>query len=586
MDYRVANIRKKELELRQTHHAIISSESQEALNMILEAKSPAALIQSFPDQDLYYLMHKIGPYDFLPVLSMATSDQWEHIIDLEVWDKDRVDIKNMAKVFDLLYKADPERLLRWAILEKPDFFEFFLSRNMTVKMREHDEPPPSDFDDYITVDDKFYFRFPEKADSGQSTDDLLSEDQDEDEDRSADACELIEEMLKKVASMDLSVYHGLLLETESVLPAEVEEEQFRLKNERLAEKGFLSYHEAIGIYQPAKIESLRHRPAGSLIREQNFDPDLPLPPQFFTGFFESGSLFVNALKLFDTDAGLVLESELAALINKVISADKIKLREKEDIEKAVKKTCDYLNLGLEIMLKGDRKGAAAKSIIETYFLEDIFRTGSRAGLKLQIKAVNWFKNSFMNKNSLPLSFLDKDFMGVAGGLFLDRPLYYDNFSSGSMYRDFKTTADIKNTDDTLEKIAAVDHMLGKIKIDISTFTYGFLTWKTLVLTLWAKDRIGLPLNLEAISTREFKDFFAALFQQPENAEKNFQIQTGDLVFWVAEQCGVKEKELPPELAEVLRDLIMELEDEYGRVRSGDIDPRFIPHFLLKHSDKK
>ncbi|MEN8211551.1 MAG: DUF6178 family protein [Thermodesulfobacteriota bacterium] len=570
-DYRVANLQKKEIKLRQQRHEIIVSDSEKALDMILDAPAPATLIQSFPDQDLYYLMHKIGPYDFIPVLSMATSEQWEYILDVEAWDNDRLDVEYMTKIFDVLYKADPHRLLRWAVKEKPAFFEFYLFKNMVVKVREHDEPPPEDFNDYITIDDKFYFRFPEKQ---KNRDDKPSKPK-----NSHEAWELIEKMLKAVAQMDLSVFHGILLETESVLPSEIEEEEFRLKNLRLAEKGFLPFHEAIGIYQPTKIDSLRKRPANSSLKPKEYDTDMPLPPQFFSQFLQGDNLFVKSLKLFDPKLILPIESELAALINKVISADKIKLKAKEDLEKAIIKTCDYLNLGLEIILKGKLKPEHARDVILKYFLEDIFRTGSRAGIKLKTKAVNWFKHSFTNKNNLPLSFLGENFLGVIGGLFLDRPLYFDNYVSGELYRNFKSLADIHQTNHLLKKIIAADTIIGKLNIDIKSFKLGILTYKTLILTLWAKERLKLPLNLEPIDTTIFKDFFKALFQKTES-ETDDQIQLNDLIFWVSETTDMQQGDLTKESLEILTDLINELDQEYAAVDPENIDPRFIPHFLL------
>ena len=115
-DYKLINIQKKELKLRTIRHEILVSESEKALDLILDAAAPASLVQSFPDQDLYYLLHKIGPDDFIPVLSMATSDQWEYILDVEAWDNDQLDIDNITKTFDLLFQADPQRLLRWTIM--------------------------------------------------------------------------------------------------------------------------------------------------------------------------------------------------------------------------------------------------------------------------------------------------------------------------------------------------------------------------------------------------------------------------------------------------------------------------------------
>jgi len=577
-DYQLANLQKRELKLRAQRHDILISDPEKALDMILGAPSPATLIQSFPDQDLYYLMHKIGPYDFIPVLSMARSDQWEYILDVEVWDNDRLHTGIMTKTLDVLFQAAPERLLRWIIKEKPDFLEFYLFKNMTIAIREHDEFPPEDFDDYITIDDKFYFRFPDRPELMDEAEDFFPENNEE-------ASELIEKMLKKLAEMDLSVFHGLLLETCAVLTSETEEEQYRLKNLRLAEKGFLPPHEAIGIYQPTKLSSFRKRPENPSFKSESFDPEIPLPPQYFSAFIEGDDLFVSAMKLVGPEFSLQLESELAALINKIISADRIRLREKEDLEKAVLKARDYINLGLEVILKGRLNPELARDAIQEYFLEDIFRTGSRAGIVLKTKAVNWFKQSFLKEKRLPLSFLGETYLGVVGGLFLDRPLYHDNYAAGQLYRNFKSIPDITRTGLLLDQVIALDAVLTKFTVDVSSFEEGILTYKTLLLTLWAKSRLKLPPDLRPIDTRSFKKFFAALFSTPDS-EKPGRIQLSDLLIWITETTGMNETEMGKEFQGILSDLIKELETEYSGVDPDKIDPRFIPHFLLKKKKEK
>ena len=572
IDYKIANIQERETKLRAIRHDILVSDSEKALDMILEAPSPATLIQSFPDQDLYYLLHKIGPYDFIPVLSLATSDQWEYILDVEVWNDDRLDLEYMTKTFDLLFQADPHRLLRWVIKEKPDFFEFYLFKNMDVYVREHDDLPPEDFDDYTTLDDKFYFRFPDKP--------KISDDDQVQAGNTEAAWELIEKMLKTLAGMDLSVFHGLLLETAATLTAETEEEQFRLKNLRLAEKGFLPTHEAIGIYQPTRLSSLRKRPSNAFLKKKMFDPDIPLPPQFFSPFIKGEALFVAGLKLFDPDFMLSLESELAALINKIISADRIKLRSKEDLERAILKACDYINLGLEVIIDKAPNPALAKNVIETYFLEDVFRTGSRAGIRLKARADKWFDKSTLHKTHLPLSFLGENFLGVVGGLLLDRPLYFNKDGAGPLYRNFNCLADIAKTSRTLDQIIALDAVLGQLDIPVSSFEEGVLTYKSLILTLWAKDRLNLAPTLDPIDTQPFKAFFVALFSKLTD-DQTGHIQLADLILWTCEVTGISEPDLPKAFIEVLTELIAELEAEYGSVEPGNMDARFIPHFLLK-----
>lgn len=571
LDYRLANRQKKEIKLRVRRREILKSDSEKALDMLLGADAPATLIQSFPEQDLYYLMHKIGACDFIPVLSLATSEQWEYLLDVEVWNNDRLNVEMMTTVFDLLFQADSQRLLRWTIKEKPDFFEFYLYHHLEIRIREHDDPPPSDYNDYITIDDKFYFRFPDKP--GLEPDEMAAPS------NSQAPWELIEKMLKRIADMDLSVYHGLLLETCGLLPSEIEEEHFRLKNNRLSEKGFLPAHEAIGIYQPVALSQIRKRPEILKGKILTFDPDIPMPPQFFSQFIKGDDLFVKSLEYLDPDFLFQLESETAALINKVISADKIKLRSKDDLEKAVFKTAAYINLGLEVILDSDLKPEDASIVISQYFLEDIFKTGSRTGIKLKAAATEWYAKSYMNKASLPLSFLDETYMGVIGGLFLERPLYFDKYSPKDVYRDFKNLFEITHTDGQLQQIIALDMLLGKIDVDISTFKEGVLTYKTYLLTLWAKNRLNLPHNLEPIGIEPFKIFFTEFFTPAKNTTA-YQIQLDDLLIFISELTGFDEGKMTQPMKKVMSELIEELASEYESVGPNDIDPRFIPHFLI------
>lgn len=571
-DYKLANIRNRELKRRSQRSDILKSDGQAALSKILDAPAPASLIQSFPEQDIYYLMHKIGPYDAIPILSLASSDQWEYILDIDAWNDDRLDIATMTQVFDLLFQADPQRLLRWTITQKPDFLEFYMFKQMEIVIREHDDPPPSDHDDYMTLDDKFYFRFPEKPAPGDT--DELPVPQDH-----QPAWELIEKMIKSLAEMDLSVLHGLLQETVALLPAEVEEEQFRQKNIRLAEKGFLPAHEAVGIYQPARQGDLRLRPTPLTQKDHAYDPDIPLPPQFFSGFMEQDNLFTATLKQFEGPAALVLESELAALINKIISADKIKLRTRDDLEKAISKACSYLSLGLDMMTATAADTDPSRVFIDRHFLEDIFRTGSSAGIQLKNKAHSWFTHSFMNKSRLPLSFLGETYLGVIGGLLIERPMCYDQQHTPGPYREFESVSDISRTHRLLDEILAIDDILGQMDVDIESFTDGVLSYKTCLLTLWAKDRLGLSPNLNPIDTGQFAPFFTALFASTDGNTSSTDPFT-DLLLFVDEKCLTDKNDLSDAAKRVISGLITELEEDYGNVDPADIDPRFIPHFFL------
>ena len=556
-NYKLANIRKKELKLAQQREEILKLDPEAAVDSLLSSLQPATLIQSFPSQDLYFLMHSVGQEDFIPVLSLATSEQWEHILDMDIWEDDKPDILSMTKALSILFLADSKRLMRWVVKEKVDMLEYFFLKNMEIFIREHDDVPP-DQDDFFTFDDKFYFRFPAAYEN----------------EAGKPAQELITKMLETVAQMNLSVFHALLLETSTVLSPEVEEEQFRLKNVRLAEQGFLPTHEAVGIYQPFSTLKLKKRLLLHAKQNESYNPDIPTTSQYTSKLIKEDNLFASSLKAISPDLFFELQIEFASLVNKVISADKTKIREKEDIEKVIEKTCAYISVGIERVDKEN-----PESVIEKYLLEEIFRAGSSEILRIGNRVNQWHENSFMHKNNLPLSFLDEKWLGIVGGLMLDRPLFYDSFSQGESYRNFKSFQEISDVSIEAEKIIETDKILTVFDIDIKSFTKGILTYKSFFLTLWAKSHLDLDTSLNPIPVKVFKEFFAALFSNKQES-KIENIKREDFILWVSKISKIERPELSDAFVFVANEMFDEIEEEYGSVNVDDLDLRLIRHFLL------
>ena len=184
----------------------------------------------------------------------------------------------------------------------------------------------------------------------------------------------------------------------------------------------------------------------------------------------------------------------------------------------------------------------------------------------------------MNTNNLPLSFLGEYYLGILGGLMVERPLCFDPASGNDLLREFQALKDIEQTQMLLDQILALDMILGKIDPDTTTFTQGVLTYKTLILTLWAKNRLSLPPDLEPIDAQTFKPFFSQFFSASDPESE--KIRKNDLGLWICEATGLDELEVPEPFLDVIESLINELEEEYSGVNENDLDPRFMPHFLL------
>jgi hypothetical protein len=555
---------------------LLSLPPEEVLNSILNSTQSTALVHSFSEEDFYFLIHNIGIEDSHPLLYLASNKQWEYIVDLEVWEKDRIEFASITRWFDLLFKVDPNRFIKWSLDQKIEFMEFYLFKNIEVKIRETDQDPSELGDAFITLDDIFYVRFLDKPIAFESDGDESHET----DKKHRDA--FLSRYLKTLADNDHISYQNVLLESSGVIPAESEEEAYRLRNVRLAEKGFLPYEEAIGIYQPMKVRDFKIQENKFI--NQDLDQKLFFPvPLYHTGVIEEENHFTVALKNIKADDVLEqIQSEFAGLCNRIISADQKTIREKDELRSIVKKTSGYLNIGLEKLTEdnGERDTEHCTTLMQNYPLSSIFRVGFGLALELKWRAEKWLKKSWFSSEGLLLGFWGEEWMGVLGGLLIKKPLFYDNYKTGELYREFISIDNIKKTDNILNEIIAFDELFSLISIEPDPAAKVYLTYKNFILTLWARHTLGLSEKLIPLTIDEFRGFFDDLWAGKEQPGKTSLSIKESFLDWVSSKTGLVHYEISQRLGQSFENIFSEIEIEYGKVSRNDLDPRYIHLFLI------
>jgi hypothetical protein len=92
-------------QLADTRRGILSGPAHQAKAAILDHPQPAALVHSFPEADLHFLIHDIGAQEALPIIALASNRQWEYLLDMEVWNKDQLDYQQTATWIQLLLQG-------------------------------------------------------------------------------------------------------------------------------------------------------------------------------------------------------------------------------------------------------------------------------------------------------------------------------------------------------------------------------------------------------------------------------------------------------------------------------------------------
>ena len=562
---------------------LLSMPAEQALDEIINSPNSLPLVHSFAEEDFFFLINEIGLDDSVQLLSMASAKQWEYIFDIDTWEKDRINLISTLKWFDLLLKADPDRLVRWLRDEKTDFFEFCLFKSIEVRIKEHDEDPSDFGDEFFTFDGTYYIRILDRPFtvlpgnfSGKEVEDVMTE------------------LLKSLAAADHVLFQGILHEFSSVIPSETEEEIYRLRNVRMAEKGFLPFDEAVGIYQPLLSNMGKGIPKKMVSPGTLKEINAPVSLYPFS-MLEEKNFFSNALQTIDSYHNLLeVESEFASLCNRIIVADQKIIREREELGETVKKACGYINIGLQHLSESQGKTSSEKIslLLLNHPLSDIFRAGYGLVLELKWRAEKFRKKSWFEENGQTLGFWGEERFGVLGGLLLKKPLFFDNFITGKLYRDFNTLADIEITEKVLSEIIRFDELFSKMPFKPEHLSDHFLTYKNFLLTLWARKQLGLPKEPIPIHMDQFKLFFGMIFDQtplPEKAGISESVQRPKsiviaektkFVEWISDETGLTGSEVTTRYGLIFEELFHEIENEYGKVSVKNLDPRYVHLFLL------
>jgi len=549
---------------------ILNLPAEQALDEILDHPQPNALVHSFAEEDFYFLIHDIGPEDSLDLIALASPRQWEYILDIESWEKDRININAVTHWMDLLLTSDPTRFIHWAATEKPDLLEYYLFKTIEIIIRDHDQDPSDFDDDFITYDDIFYFKLPDD----QSPD--------------ADGTSIkkvqklfLSKMMKQLADTDHLFFQQTLLRAANVIPAESEEEAFHFRNVRLAEKGFLPFDEAVGVYQPISVDQLKK--SKKSIKKQS-EPDMIVPaPVHHTAMMDKKNTFSQALATITLEETLhQLQVEFAGVCNRLIAADQAAIHERKELKTVVKKACGYISIGLEY-LSADNQPDVKKRLseyIQTYPLIDLFRAGFGQVADLRQRAKKWQKEGWFSKNKLPLSFWDEKIVGVIGGLLITRPQCYQNNQDGELYRDFECMKDVEQAGAVLEEALAFDSLLSAMTINTKNLPdEHFITHKNLLLTLWARYHLKMTPELKPIPLNVFKPFYTDMWelQDPEMIKES---KKTDFLKWLAVETNLPEDEISNTLGNPLEQLFDEIVDEYKMITADKLDPRYVRLFLL------
>jgi len=115
---------------------------KKTLDRVSNHPDPPRLIKSMSSEDFFWLIKKVGADGSLALLKLASTDQWQYILDVESWHKDRLELNRTGQWMQRLLSADPKRFIQWLFSHGQGLAYYYFCQSIVVEVKNEDEGDP------------------------------------------------------------------------------------------------------------------------------------------------------------------------------------------------------------------------------------------------------------------------------------------------------------------------------------------------------------------------------------------------------------------------------------------------------------
>jgi hypothetical protein len=532
-------------------------ESYDNIQSILSSENPEAILKTLSAQTLYLIIKNSTQEEIIDLLAIINAEKIKNFMDFDVWLRDRIVPEKLITWFENLALCSKNKLKDVVNALDIELKIFFLSANINVYENTDDLPRlPQDAQTGLTPDNKFIIEFKCKSNEIQTIIDFIN----------------------SLYEANLAQAFNIMCTLGQTTPSELEETLYELKKNRLDALGFPDYFDALGLYAYIKPENrnksqYKKITMGSFLDEKNYPPSL-----FISGLKEED--FINKVlnEISDFEKLENFAFELMCLVNKNISCNFKNLDDLNSIKEVTSDTIGYLNIALETLSNNDL--ANAQNILNTFYLQDLFRVGYSEiydlKLKLEKNLPKYLKNN--------LWIFGKSLENLIEGLLFTRPKFSENNEAVS-FRNFRNFSEINYTSNYVDYINFIIRLFNNIlKIELEKIIK--LTFTKTNIQSEKNLTLGIILNTMLINKILFSNFSFEFIALPEtkkilsifkNSENNIK---NDFISWI---LSIKKLENNDAifLTKFVNESVDQLIQEIKNIDQDNFNPIYTKEIVIK-----
>ena len=488
----------------------LTTDPKNRMKMLSLFPSPKKIIRHISEEELYWTIKESGIKHSFPLFKYSSPEQTHFIFDIEWWHTDKLELKKIARWLNVLSRSGSKKIIQWF---KTFDFELLI---LTLKQFVAVHKPHEGTDDYgesieglpdFTLDGVYFCFFPHKGTEAT-----------------------MRKLLRTLIAHDTHYYAMIMENIIWGLDTELEYETYHSTQRRLADKGIPELDDASEIYRFISDKEIESLPKKGTVLSKNHDSSLKsfYPIRLGT----NNTLYIKTVLEQIHDSSFLEEFSLsiAHLANKILVADQFALSDHSSFKNKVFKAVGIANIGLETL--AEKKLESGEAILKSYWFEHLFSIGWSKIAALQ--------SSYKARLNMVYTTMNNSFLGFGSplheilvGITKAKPQFYTgNTESLSQYSDFKTIAELKRTEESIQYALFIHDLivnrLGLRFPDYSTSSSLLdeginKTYATLFLTGYAHKTLTGQWAVKPLNFNTVKIFLDTIFS-PDFPQSNYSIE--------------------------------------------------------------
>ncbi|NLH46976.1 MAG: hypothetical protein GX444_00070 [Myxococcales bacterium] len=400
----------------------------DAFNLLLEHPQPGRVVIHLPAESLYLMMMELGPEDALILLELASPEQVQSFIDLDCWDRDRLNVHKARTWFLLVNELEDDAFVRnFRRMDLSLLVAFFYRHLRVLKLDNPDDEIVQDGLTLLTPDGRHLIQFTCNREISR----------------------LINALLLRLSRLDLDLFLELLEAIYWEAGPEVEESAYQERVGRLESRGFPEYHAAIEILATVDLE--RFRPAEKIAPPATAEnPEAVFASSQYLIRYEHPETLLRRVLARPFDGREEVSVEIMGLANMAVIADRTPFFELEKVRRLVSRTDGYISISLEY-LTGDNLEQARDLLLHRRII-DLHKIGRTLVLQTVKQARQLLPRVALDRRNAAALLLDGPEGELLAGLLQPEPVRFaDN--------EALLWTERRQVDETLARLARLERLV-------------------------------------------------------------------------------------------------------------------------------